>query len=219
MTRQSKTKPPKALDAANGHERNAPAGALAIGHKGQGIAALAQELADLQKLSFMMVNAEGPAKRAQAKASAEHSQELSKCSAMVNDIEAVGRRAHTMTAGLEHLILGLEPATADETLSLALVLAVELDVFLSDHVNHDDSRIDADMRCLDAALQAVIRGLVRGAGAQSPLLDAYANAATLVPWDEARSRATRGAAPYMVEYNPAAGRLKPVCSAARETPQ
>ena len=124
-----------------------------------------------------------------------------------NHLEDVGRRAHAMVGNLEKVILGLEPRTPDETLSLALILNEELDVFFSFHVNTKNPRTDGERLGLEDAMRAIIRGLV-GAGATSPLTAAYAGRDDLVPWAEARSIALREAAPYTREDD-AAGEVQP----------
>jgi hypothetical protein len=198
-----------ALRASEPSRKEPPAAAVSISHKGHGIAELAQELADLHSLCTMLSNAEGPAERARNELAAKDIDcpEHSKCCRAVRDFEDVGRRANGMVDGLEKLILGLEPITPDETLSLALILAEELDVFIANHTNHADSCVEAEGRRLEDALQAIIRGLVHSAGATSPLLAHCAHRDTLRPWDEARSTATREAAPYLVAYDPMKGRL------------
>jgi hypothetical protein len=180
---------------------------MAIGHAGHGIAELAQELADVQRLCVTLANAEGPAERAQDGISDTASAEYEACSMAVRDIEDVGRRAFTMVKGLERLILSLEPRTPSEALSLALVLAEELDVFLCDHTRDEDGAVRIERQRLEDALQAVIRGLAHSE-AESPLLDAYSTANTMRPWAQARSDATREACPYLVEYDPVKGALK-----------
>jgi hypothetical protein len=181
---------------------------LSIAHAGHGIAELAQELADAKKVCAMLANAEGPAERARDAIENIDSPEHTKCCQAVNDFDDVGRRAYSMADALERLILAMEPTTAGETLSLALIFAEELDVFLSDHTKDADPAVQRDRGRLQHALDAVIRGLVHGAGATSPLLDAYSSAEALRPWAEARSDATREAVPYLVKYDPVKGCLK-----------
>jgi hypothetical protein len=104
-----------------------------------------------------------------------------KCCRTVSHIEDVGRRAYTMVGGLEKLLLGMEPRTPSETLSLALVLAEELECFHANNISGNDPIVHAEKRRLEGALKAVIRGLIYGAGATSPLVDKYADRDELVP--------------------------------------
>jgi hypothetical protein len=186
---------------------NGAAAPLAISHSGHGIAELAQELADVQRLCSRLADAEGPAERARD-AMTDNSPEYEACSKALSDFGDIGRRAFGMVDGLERIILAMEPQTPNETLSLALILASELDVFLCDHTNDADCVVHAERRRLEHALQAVIRGLVHGAGATSPLMDAYSTKENMRPWAEARADATREAGPYLVDYDPVAGCLK-----------
>lgn len=188
---------------------NGTAAPLSISHAGTGIAALAQELADVQRLTSMLADAEGPAERARD-ATADNSPEYEACNKAVRDFDSVGCRANGMVGGLEQLILGLEPQTPSETLSLALILASELDVFLCDHTNDADCAVRTERRRLEHGLQAVIRGLVHGAGASSPLLDAYSTKENLRSWAYACHDAARAAGPYLVDYDPVRGSLKRV---------
>jgi hypothetical protein len=201
-----------ALEAAEPSRKDLPAEELAISHAGHGIAELAQELADLQRLCTTLANAEGPAERARDEAAAKGcaDDEHTACCRSVNNFEVVLRRANAMVDGLEQLILSLEPRTPDETLSLALVLSEELDVFLSHHTKHGDCSVNTESRRLEDALQAVIRGLVYGAGATSPLMAIYSTKAMLTPWYERRAIAIREAARYSVTCDPTEGRLKQV---------
>lgn len=207
ITTKRSRKPAVALKVTE-PSRKEPPTTPAISLKGHGIAELAQELADLHKLCIMLSNAEGPAERARNEMAAKaiESDEHTNCCRAVQDFEAVRRRANGMVDGLERLILGLEPRMPGETLSLALILAEELNVFHCNETNHTDSAVMAEQLRLEGALQAVIRGLVHS-GATSPLLDYHTARDTLRPWDEARSTATREAAPYLVQYDPAKGRL------------
>jgi hypothetical protein len=177
---------------------------LAIAHAGHGIAELAQELADLQRLSVTMRNAEGPAEIARDRIAADDitTEAHAKACRSANHFEDVGRRSNGMANALEKLILTLEPTTPDETLSLALVLAGELGPLLSNHSDREE-----ECRQIEDALRAIIRGLV-SAGATSPLTATYFGRDDLVPWAEARSTASREAGPFLVEYDPAKGCLK-----------
>jgi hypothetical protein len=200
-----------ALKVSEPSRKELPAEPLAIGHSGHGIAELAQELADLNRLCIMLANAEGPAERARDEAAAKSlDQEHLDCCKAVGDFEDVGRRANAMVGGLEQLILCLEPRTPDETLSLALVLAEEFNVFLCNKTNHADCATRVEGRRLEDAFQAIIRGLVYGAGATSPLMDAYGTRDTLSPWAERCSTGTREAVPYLAKYDPTKGCLKQV---------
>jgi hypothetical protein len=212
ITAKRSRKRAAALKVSEPSRKEQPAEPLAISHSGHGIAEMAQELADLHRLCNMLASAEGPAERARDEAAAKSldAQEHTDCCKAVCDFEDVGRRANGMVSGLECLILGLEPKTPDKTLSLTLILAGELDVFLSNLTNHADNAIRVEGRLLEDALQAIIRGLVYGAGATSPLLDAYSTMETLVQWAERRSVAAREAVPYLVKYDPAKGCLKQV---------
>jgi hypothetical protein len=116
------------------------------------------------------------------------------------------RASYDMGQALQQMILGLEPTTASETLSLALVYHNKLDPFLCDNCNHQDRDVNREIRKLERALKAVIRGLVR-AGATSPLLDVYVHADDLVPWEDARQTATIEANYYRAEFDPTEGRL------------
>jgi hypothetical protein len=205
-----------ALKVAEPSRKNLPAEEMAISHAGHGIAELAQELADLQRLCTTLANAEGPAERARNEAAAKGyaDEEHTDCCRSVNNFEVALRRANAMVDGLENLILSLEPRTVDETLSLALVLSEELGVFLTNHTNHADCRVSAEVHRLEDALQAAIRGLVYGASTSSPLMAIYSTRAMLTPWAERRSTATREAGRYTVTYDPAQGRLKQVGAAS-----
>jgi hypothetical protein len=155
-----------------------------------------------------LANAEGSAERARDQIEDINSQERARCSKAVNDFEDVGRRANGMVGGLEQLILGMEPRTPSEALSLALILAGELDVFLCNHLKTEGSAVGRERRQLEDALQAVIRGLIYGAGATSPLLDAYSTRRAMRPWADARAEAATQAGPYLVQYDPVKGCLK-----------
>ena len=90
---------------------------------------------------------------------------------------AVYEREQALTA----LLLHLEPETLDETLSLALVFAHELDGFISDNTPHQqDPKVERMAATLEHALDAIIRGLVH-AQAKSPLLEDFSTPAKLMP--------------------------------------
>ena len=172
-----------------------------ISQTGHGIATLAQDLADLQALTIALSNAEGPAERAREKqinGSLENfePEEHTRCCHACLDLEGAGRRGHGMITALEQMILVMEPTTPSETLSLALILAEELHSFLAVHVR-GEGREAVERDRLGDALWAVIRGLVHGVGAASPLVDAYTGRGHLVPWDAERSNAAREAARYV----------------------
>src|SRR5262249_61763914 len=67
-----------------------------LSHSGTGIAELAQDLADLQKLSIMLANAEGPAERAREAQAAKDIQDEAHtaCCRAERDIENVGHRSN-----------------------------------------------------------------------------------------------------------------------------
>jgi hypothetical protein len=119
------------------------------------------------------------------------------------------RHADAKADALEEIILELEPTTVDETLSLALLFGVVLDLFVGNRCDlANDSAGEREWQKLERALKAIIRGLAHGAGARSPLLKNHTVGDDLIPWAEARSTATREATPYLVQYDPAKGRLK-----------
>jgi hypothetical protein len=191
---------------------NAP---LAISHAGHGIAALAQELADLNRLYNTMDAGETATDVALNK---DTERGINSDRRVIDaNMRFKDMRRHTFAKleALEQLILELEPTTASETLTLALLLVGPLDQFVSDHTDTDKSDAQADSEKLERVLRAIIRGLINGCGATSPLTDTYARAQTLRPWAEARADAAREAVPYQVEYDPARGSLKRVREAAR----
>ena len=154
MNKRTKTKRAKPLNAGKSHElshKPASATKISLSCKGHGIAALAKELADLQALCITLSNAEGSAESARAKSAAENvnTEEHAKCCRAVNDIENVGRRSHGKINALEELILTMEPRTPSETLSLALVLVQEFDVFLGNHTNRTDHAVDLGKQRLE----------------------------------------------------------------------
>jgi hypothetical protein len=204
-------KPAAVLRSSEPSRKEPPAAAVAISREGFGIAELAQELAELQSVCTRLANAEGPAERACDEAAARNfdAEDHSDACKAVRDFEDVGRRALGMVNALQQLMLTLEPRTPDETLSLALVLAEQLDTYFGEHIDRTNCAAQVEARRLEDTLHAVIRGLV-GAGATSPLTEAYSTAAMLRPWAQARSDATRAAGPYLVTYNPAKGRLEKV---------
>jgi len=84
--------------------------------------------------------------------------------------ELMGRRLEALSNALYHL----DPTTPSEVLSLALVLGAELDTLVSnftDHQNCADARRAGDD--IERAYNAVLLGLVRHVGLNSPILDRY----------------------------------------------
>jgi hypothetical protein len=65
---------------------------------------------------------------------------------------------------VEALMLGIEPRSVDESLSLAILLEIEMDTFVA---NLDSCHPGVPR--LHQALRAIVRGLVRG-GAKSPMI-------------------------------------------------
>lgn len=210
-TPNPKRKRAAALKVSEPARKNDVPATPAISLKAHGIAGLAQELADLQSVCIRLANAEGPAERAWKEAAARDidADEHTEACKAVRDFEDVGRHAKGMVDALQQLLLTLEPKTPDETLSLALVLAEELDTYFSHHIDRTNCVALGEARRLEDTLHAVIRGLV-GAGAVSPLTEAYSTPAMLRPWAQARSDATRAAGPFLVKYDPVKGRLEKV---------
>jgi hypothetical protein len=169
-----------------------------IGHSGHGIAGLAKELADLKRLSTMPANAEGPIERAREAKDVENMAHATLC-AVERYVENAAKRSYAMVCSLEQVILTLEPTTAGETLSLALIALEELDVFVCNYVKADTPDIQSSKRQLLDAFEAVIRGLYHGAGAMSPLIEHYASKDLLQPWAEERAEAELEAGPYLTK--------------------
>jgi hypothetical protein len=105
----------------------------------------------------------------------------------VCDFADVERRANGLVAGLEQVILGMEPRTPSETLSLALVLADELDV------PHRPLRLRGGRGEPSARRCAPSRHSRACVRATSPLTKTYSSGNTLFQWDAARSTAVREA--------------------------
>ena len=90
------------------------------------------------------------------------------------DIPAGGDIAAWMEArhdALAEALFHLDPETPNEVLSLALVLAHQLDLLLCNFTNHSTcikARRAGD--AVERAYQAILRGLIRHAGLTSPLL-------------------------------------------------
>jgi hypothetical protein len=75
---------------------------------------------------------------------------------------------------LAEALLHLDPETPSEVLSLALVLAHQLDMLLSNFTNHSTcikARRAGD--AVERAYQAILRGLIRNVGLTSPILERY----------------------------------------------
>ena len=75
---------------------------------------------------------------------------------------------------LAEALFHLDPETPNEVLSLALVLAHQLDLLLCNFTNHSTcikARRAGD--AVERAYQAILRGLIRQVGLTSPLLDRY----------------------------------------------
>jgi hypothetical protein len=87
----------------------------------------------------------------------------------VDEVEAVGT-----------MILCREPASRDDVLSLAIALRGELDTLAANSrvaIDLDEERPDADQLAeadlfdrLNKAAQAIVRGLIRHTGADSPMV-------------------------------------------------
>jgi hypothetical protein len=80
---------------------------------------------------------------------------------------------------MEELLLGLEPESIDEVLSLLLIMADALDDFANAHTNLEEA--DDDLVDLNRAIYAMVRGLINIAGARSPVLDHYYPSGCLTP--------------------------------------
>jgi hypothetical protein len=175
-----------------------------------GITEMIEILADLERLRSDM-DAAHAAKGVQINKAVEE-KDTKTDAALLRSHNRFGelfRHADAKADALEELILELEPTTVDETLSLGLLFGVALDLFVGNHCDlENDGAGEREWQKLERALAAIIRGLVHGAGARSPLLKNRAVGDDLIPWAEARSTATREAVPYLVEYDPAKGCLK-----------
>ena len=206
MTTKRTSKQAKPLDAGHSDELSRE---LSISRKGNGIAELAEQLADLENLCTIMDMVESKTEteiekaiEAQTCGTEKH---ISLCRAH-HHFEDMQRASCDMGQAVQQLILGLEPTTASETLSLALVYYNNFDPFLCNNVNREYREVNREIRKLERALKAIIRGLVR-AGATSPILEVYVHADDLVPWQDARQTATREANYYRVEFDPTVGHL------------
>ncbi len=84
---------------------------------------------------------------------------------------------------LEKVLLSLEPETADEALSLTLVVNSELSA-LGDNLgvySTDPDSVDKALPTIEAAVEALIRWLRNSARGQSPLLSTYTGRDDLLP--------------------------------------
>jgi hypothetical protein len=172
---------------------------MAIAHTGYGIAALAEELADLNRLYNIMDAGETLTGRTLRK---DTEQNINSDAGIIDAhsrFKQIGRHTFAKVEALQQLIVELEPTTANETLSLALLFTEVLDGFISDHTDTDAPAVQADSDQLERIVRSIIRGLIRGCGASSPLLKTYVTDDYLGSWDEAREIATRDAEPYLAE--------------------
>jgi hypothetical protein len=151
------------------------------------ITQLARKVADLFALNREMeAIAYAAAKRAlQAVESAKSettpdpkAQELEQHLVVERECEAVAKMAIDHAFQLDESILHLEPQSTDETLSLALSFACELDKFFDDLDEADRGSAPIFSRAVDA----IIRGLMRHAGAESPLRGLHATGSRT--WDD-----------------------------------
>jgi hypothetical protein len=194
----------KAATATNGHTRvqtPAKVNLVAI-DQGRGLGAIAAQLADLEDLFGLACTARVVAHRVVETGSMTNfTPEQIEASRAEHLFEDVTQKTHDLTDTLQDLILQSEPRTLDETLSLALVLKEQLVIYHCELESADDDAKKDELKrreaLLDRARDAIVRGLVHGAGATSPLIAKYLSKdSALAPWDELRRKATELAASY-----------------------
>jgi hypothetical protein len=169
--------------------------------QGKGLADLAAQLADLEALWRLTHDAKMEAQQQGKSLAGVYTPREIAASNDAHLLCEVNKRTLNRTDSLADVILLTEPRTLDETLSLALVYREAMSRYLNDVTENPESVKDDEMvereRVLDHTREAIIRGLVYGAGAKSPLLTSYAcETEELVPWDEMRRKAEEAAARY-----------------------
>jgi hypothetical protein len=190
----------KAATAANGHTiQQRPVQAISIA-QGHGLSELAAQLAELEDL-FVTTDtarqvAEKECKPCEPGAFTPEAVNASRAAVL---LYSVNRKAHGLTDTLQDLILQIEPRTLDESLALLLVYNQQMELYLDRlralfTIGDDLEEFEGK---LERAREAIVRGLVHGAGATSPLLRKYAPAVgDLVVWDDLRREAEETAARY-----------------------
>jgi hypothetical protein len=199
----------KAATATNGHTIQQKPANIAI-DQGHGLGAVAAQLADLEDLYGLTFRAHAAAGRKGTPHAGVYTPaevDASNAAAFFHD---VNHRTHDLTDTLQDLILQMEPRTLDEALSLALVYKQALSRYLSYVAVSPESMKNEDMRDrerkLDRALDAMIRGLVHGAGAASPLLEDYfCKNEELPTWDALRRKVAKLAPLYPYNHGAPAG--------------
>jgi hypothetical protein len=156
---------------------------------------LAKEVSQLQELCIRMSEADSAAEEERAKYQPGE------------NFRCVEKSAFERDMTLRRLILQLEPTTASEILSLALVFYSEFEQFCGQHTNHSDPDIERKIKRMERATKAIIRGLIFTVGTSSPLIPLFLGQECLMTWQEARSEAGRWANLQLIEYDPIEGRL------------
>lgn len=208
--KRAKPLSPTGTDRSQFNAEAAPV--ISIDRKGSGIAEIARQLADLETFDGHMDVAQTAsgkaidAARVAGMCGTDHHSDLCR---VHNRFEHARERAYAKIQVLRDLILNMEPANADEALSLAAVFYSKLSYFVSDHCNMQDREVCREFSHIEEALKAIVRGLMR-AGAKSPILQHHLHDNDLLTWEVSRAVATQEAGPFRVAYDPAEGRLSMV---------